>query len=228
MNSQALRRPYRGYIPERFCNTSAGKGSRKVNGWLTMPLVRGELTPVRGFGSESRPGVPLAAFPQRECDSRAEPTPAAIGSQADNNPLTCAALSGQSINSVYYTKQTNLAHSGTLGRCPLSWRFELSWLTRATRRRAKRSTDRIGPAISAWSCCWRAILVGAILSLRYLGSDQAQPLILGLAGLLRHGGRVLPLRDRHRRHAIRRQTARNDMTKLMADTSGGRPHRHRG
>ena len=64
------------------------------------------------------------------------------------------------------------------------------------------------------------ILVGAILSLRYLGSEQAQPLILGLLAFFAMAGVFFLFAIAIGVMQFGGTTARNDVTKLMADTSG--------
>ncbi len=64
-----------------------------------------------------------------------------------------------------------------------------------------------------------AILVGAILSLRYLGSDQAQPLILGLLAFFAMAGVFFLFAIAIGVMQFGGRAARNDITKLMADTS---------
>ena len=65
-----------------------------------------------------------------------------------------------------------------------------------------------------------SILVGAILSLRFLGSEQAQPLILGLLAFFAMAGVFFLFAMAIGVIQFAGQTARNDITKLMADTSG--------
>jgi len=64
-----------------------------------------------------------------------------------------------------------------------------------------------------------AILVGAILSLRYLGSDQAQTLILGLLAFFAMAGVFFLFAIAIGVMQFGGRAARNDITKLMADTS---------
>ena len=64
-----------------------------------------------------------------------------------------------------------------------------------------------------------AILVGAILSLRFLGSDQAQPLILGLLAFFAMAGVFFLFAIAIGVIQFGSKAARNDITKLMADTS---------
>ncbi|KAB0266916.1 cell cycle histidine kinase CckA [Microvirga brassicacearum] len=63
------------------------------------------------------------------------------------------------------------------------------------------------------------ILVGAILSLRYLGSDQAQPLILGLLAFFAMAGVFFLFAIAIGVMQFGTKSVRNDITKLMADTS---------
>ena len=72
------------------------------------------------------------------------------------------------------------------------------------------------------------ILVGAILSLRYLGSDQAQPLILGLLAFFAMAGVFFLFAVAIGVIQFGGKTARNDITKVMADTSGDGLDRRRG
>ncbi|MFC4175156.1 cell cycle histidine kinase CckA [Microvirga sp. GCM10011540] len=65
-----------------------------------------------------------------------------------------------------------------------------------------------------------SILVGAILSLRFLGSEQAQPLILGLLAFFAMAGVFFLFAIAIGVMQFAGQTARNDITKIMADTSG--------
>ncbi|WP_210484651.1 cell cycle histidine kinase CckA [Microvirga antarctica] len=64
------------------------------------------------------------------------------------------------------------------------------------------------------------ILVGAILSLRYLGSDQAQPLILALLAFFAMAGVFFLFAIAIGVMQFGSKSARNDITKVMADTSG--------
>jgi two-component system cell cycle sensor histidine kinase/response regulator CckA len=64
------------------------------------------------------------------------------------------------------------------------------------------------------------ILVGAILSLRFLGSEQAQPLIFGLLAFFAMAGVFFLFALAIGVIQFAGQVARNDITKLMADTSG--------
>jgi len=65
-----------------------------------------------------------------------------------------------------------------------------------------------------------SVLVGAILSLRFLGSDQAQPLILGLLAFFAMAGVFFLFAMAIGVIQFAGQTTRNDITKIMADTSG--------
>ncbi|HZH50879.1 MAG TPA: PAS domain-containing protein [Microvirga sp.] len=65
-----------------------------------------------------------------------------------------------------------------------------------------------------------SILVGAILSLRFLGSEQAQPLILGLLAFFAMAGVFFLFAMAIGVIQFAGKTARNDITKIMADTSG--------
>ncbi len=64
------------------------------------------------------------------------------------------------------------------------------------------------------------VLVGAILSLRFLSSEQAQPLILGLLAFFAMAGVFFLFAIAIGVIQFAGQTARNDITKLMADASG--------
>ncbi|WP_230530790.1 cell cycle histidine kinase CckA [Microvirga roseola] len=63
------------------------------------------------------------------------------------------------------------------------------------------------------------LLVGAVLSLRFLGVEQAQPLILGLLAFLAMAGVFFLFAMAIGVIQFSGQTVRNDITKLMADTS---------
>jgi two-component system, cell cycle sensor histidine kinase and response regulator CckA len=65
-----------------------------------------------------------------------------------------------------------------------------------------------------------SVLVGAILSLRFLGSDQAQPLILGLLAFFAMAGVFFLFAMAIGFIQFAGQTTRNDITKVMSDTSG--------
>lgn len=65
-----------------------------------------------------------------------------------------------------------------------------------------------------------SILVGAILSLRFLGAEQAQPLILGLLAFFAMAGVFFLFAVAIGVIQFAGRAARNDITKLMADTSG--------
>ncbi|MBF9233449.1 cell cycle histidine kinase CckA [Microvirga alba] len=64
------------------------------------------------------------------------------------------------------------------------------------------------------------LLVGAILSLRFLGSEQAQPLILALLALFAMAGVFFLFAMAIGVIQFAGQGARNDITKIMADTAG--------
>jgi two-component system cell cycle sensor histidine kinase/response regulator CckA len=64
------------------------------------------------------------------------------------------------------------------------------------------------------------VLVGAIIGLRFLGSDQAQPLILGLLAFFAMAGVFFLFAAAIGVIQFAGQSARNDITKLMADTAG--------
>src|SRR5919205_1229509 len=65
-----------------------------------------------------------------------------------------------------------------------------------------------------------ALLVGAILSLRFLGSEQAQPLILGLLAFFAMAGVFFLFAAAIGVIQFAGQGTRNDITKLLADSSG--------
>jgi two-component system cell cycle sensor histidine kinase/response regulator CckA len=65
-----------------------------------------------------------------------------------------------------------------------------------------------------------SVLVGAILSLRFLGSEQAQPLILGLLAFFAMAGVFFLFAMAIGFIQFAGQTTRNDITKIMSDTSG--------
>jgi two-component system cell cycle sensor histidine kinase/response regulator CckA len=65
-----------------------------------------------------------------------------------------------------------------------------------------------------------SILVGAILSLRFLGSEQAQPLILALLAFFAMAGVFFLFAMAIGVIQFAGRTTRNDITKNMADTSG--------
>ena len=71
-----------------------------------------------------------------------------------------------------------------------------------------------------WVLLLAGLLVGATLSLRFLGIDQAQPLILGLLAFFAMAGVFFLFAMAIGVVQFSGQTARNDITKLMADTSG--------
>jgi two-component system cell cycle sensor histidine kinase/response regulator CckA len=64
-----------------------------------------------------------------------------------------------------------------------------------------------------------AVLVGAIIGLRFLGSDQAQPLILGLLAFFAMAGVFFLFAAAIGVIQFAGQGTRNDMTKAMADTA---------
>jgi len=70
-----------------------------------------------------------------------------------------------------------------------------------------------------WVLLLAGILVGATLSLRFLGMDQVQPLILGLLAFFAMAGVFFLFAMSIGVVQFSGQTARNDITKLMADTS---------
>src|SRR5918998_4616338 len=70
-----------------------------------------------------------------------------------------------------------------------------------------------------WVLLLAGVLVGATLSLRFLGIDQAQPLILGLLAFFAMAGVFFLFAMSIGVVQFSGQTARNDITKLMADTS---------
>src|ERR671921_258029 len=65
-----------------------------------------------------------------------------------------------------------------------------------------------------------SVLVGAILSLRFLSSEQAQPLILGLLAFFAMAGVFFLFAAAVGVIQFAGKAARNDITKLMADTGG--------
>lgn len=71
-----------------------------------------------------------------------------------------------------------------------------------------------------WVLLLAGLLVGATLSLRFLGIEQAQPLILGLLAFFAMAGVFFLFAMAIGVVQFSGQTARNDITKLMADTSG--------
>lgn len=70
-----------------------------------------------------------------------------------------------------------------------------------------------------WVLLLAGVLVGATLSLRFLGMEQAQPLILGLLAFFAMAGVFFLFAMSIGVVQFSGQTARNDITKLMADTS---------
>ena len=65
-----------------------------------------------------------------------------------------------------------------------------------------------------------SVLVGAVLSLRFLGAEQAQPLILGLLAFFAMAGVFFLFAVAIGVIQFSGRAVRNDITKLMADTSG--------
>ncbi|HEY8383082.1 MAG TPA: PAS domain-containing protein [Microvirga sp.] len=65
-----------------------------------------------------------------------------------------------------------------------------------------------------------AVLVGAIIGLRFLGTEQAQPLILGLLAFFAMAGVFFLFAAAVGVIQFAGQGARNDVTKLLADTAG--------
>jgi two-component system, cell cycle sensor histidine kinase and response regulator CckA len=65
-----------------------------------------------------------------------------------------------------------------------------------------------------------SVLVGAILSLRFLGSEQAQPLILGLLAFFAMAGVFFLFAMAIGVIQFSGQGTRNDITKILSDTSG--------
>jgi two-component system cell cycle sensor histidine kinase/response regulator CckA len=70
-----------------------------------------------------------------------------------------------------------------------------------------------------WVLLLAGVLVGATLSLRFLGMEQAQPLILGLLAFFAMAGVFFLFAMAIGVVQFSGQTVRNDITKLMADTS---------
>ena len=71
-----------------------------------------------------------------------------------------------------------------------------------------------------WVLLLASLLVGATLSLRFLGIEQAQPLVLGLLAFFAMAGVFFLFAMAIGVVQFSGQTVRNDITKLMADTSG--------
>ena len=71
-----------------------------------------------------------------------------------------------------------------------------------------------------WVLLLAALLAGAVLSLRFLGSDQSQLLILGLLAFFAMAGVFFLFAWAIGVIQFAGQTVRNDITKLMADTAG--------
>lgn len=76
------------------------------------------------------------------------------------------------------------------------------------------------PGHIGWVLLLASILVGAVLGLRFLGSDQAQLLILGLLAFFAMAGVFFLFALSIGVIQFAGQVARNDITKLMSDTSG--------
>ncbi|WP_445502824.1 cell cycle histidine kinase CckA [Microvirga sp. G4-2] len=76
------------------------------------------------------------------------------------------------------------------------------------------------PGHFGWVLLLAALLAGAVMSLRYLGSEQAQPLILGLLAFFAMAGVFFLFAWAIGVIQFAGQTIRNDITKLMADTAG--------
>src|SRR5918993_3869802 len=70
-----------------------------------------------------------------------------------------------------------------------------------------------------WVLLLAGLLVGATLSLRFLGIDQAQPLILGLLAFFAMAGVFFLFAAAIGVIQFAGQGTRNDMTKAMADTA---------
>src|SRR4051812_47501048 len=76
------------------------------------------------------------------------------------------------------------------------------------------------PGHFGWVLLLAAALAGAVLGLRYLGSEQAQLLILGLLAFFAMAGVFFLFALAIGVIQFAGQTVRNDITKLMADTAG--------
>jgi two-component system cell cycle sensor histidine kinase/response regulator CckA len=76
------------------------------------------------------------------------------------------------------------------------------------------------PGHIGWVLLLAGVLLGAIISLRFLGSDQAQPLILGLLAFFAMAGVFFLFATAIGVIQFAGQGGRNDVTKLMADTAG--------
>lgn len=76
------------------------------------------------------------------------------------------------------------------------------------------------PGHIGWVLLLAGVLVGAVLGLRFLGTDQAQPLILGLLAFFAMAGVFFLFALAIGVIQFAGQVARNDITKLMSDTSG--------
>jgi two-component system cell cycle sensor histidine kinase/response regulator CckA len=80
------------------------------------------------------------------------------------------------------------------------------------------NSDR--PGHFGWVLLLAAVLAGAVLSLRFLGNEQAQPLILGLLAFFAMAGVFFLFALAIGVIQFAGKTVRNDVTKLMADTAG--------
>ncbi|WP_414473800.1 cell cycle histidine kinase CckA [Microvirga sp. M2] len=76
------------------------------------------------------------------------------------------------------------------------------------------------PGHFGWVLLLAAVLAGAVLGLRFLGSEQAQPLILGLLAFFAMAGVFFLFALAIGVVRLAGQTVRNDITKIMADTAG--------
>ncbi|MET0531134.1 MAG: cell cycle histidine kinase CckA [Microvirga sp.] len=76
------------------------------------------------------------------------------------------------------------------------------------------------PGHIGWVLLLAGIMVGAVLGLRFLGSDQAQLLLLGLLAFFAMAGVFFLFALAIGVIQFAGQVARNDITKLMSDTSG--------
>ncbi|MEZ0170208.1 cell cycle histidine kinase CckA [Microvirga sp. TS319] len=76
------------------------------------------------------------------------------------------------------------------------------------------------PGHFGWVLLLAAVLAGAVLGLRFLGSEQAQPLILGLLAFFAMAGVFFLFALAIGVVRLAGQTVRNDITKVMADTAG--------
>ncbi|MXQ10006.1 cell cycle histidine kinase CckA [Microvirga makkahensis] len=75
------------------------------------------------------------------------------------------------------------------------------------------------PGHFGWVLLLAAVLAGAVLSLRFLGNEQAQPLILGLLAFFAMAGVFFLFAWAIGVVQFAGQAPRNDITKLMADTA---------